>query len=663
VTAAFSLKRFAIAVGAIIAALFVTLMVFPFFVPAATVRDAVKTEIHAVTGLDPTLRGGVSVSLFPHPSVSFHDVVLGDGSSTEPVVTADELTARLRYFPLLAGRIEIADMTLNRPTINVALLPGGRSNWSDLAAALAHALEPNPNRSASFTEIGIHNGTIVVHDPQKRTIQQFDDVELQVAWPSISRTFAANGQFTWRDQPVDASLTLSDFQAALTGRRSGVKLRLSSQPLNLVFDGATSSQPTLKMEGLLNLDSPSLREALSWTGSGKVPFGGFERFALRAQSDIGNGIASLTNVNVELDGNRAEGSLTLATNDHRGVQGTLASDSLDLTSYVSGARLMPSNERSWDRLPITLDGLGDFNVDLRLSAASIKIGGAQLGRTAVAAVMSGGRLNVTVGESQSFGGVATGSFGLGSANGGIEVTSHLRFDNVDLAACLDQIFSLHKLQGRGTLTVDVGGSGASVWALARTLNGTAGLNAHDGALDGINVEQVLRQLERRPLSGGGNLRSGRTPFDQLVLSARIEQGIVSVADLHLSGPAARVAMTGQASIPARDLDLEGKATLISSETANEFELPFTVGGSWDEPRILPDASILIRRSGAAQPLLDAVKQHSAGEAVRKVIDQIFATPTGVAPPAAAPTAATTPAAPATAVTVTTPAAAVAPNPR
>ena len=174
-----------------------------------------------------------------------------------------------------------------------------------------------------------------------------------------------------------------------------------------------------------------------------------------------------------------------------------------------------------------------------------------------------------------------------------------------------------------------------MWALTRTLNGTASLNAHDGALDGIDVEQVLRQLERRPLSGGGNLRSGRTPFDQLVLNAKIEQGIVSVADLHLSGPAARVAMTGQASIPARDLDLEGKATLISSETANEFELPFTVDGSWDEPRILPDASILIRRSGAAAPLLDAVKQHSAGEAVRKVIDQIFATPPGAAAPPAA----------------------------
>jgi AsmA protein len=658
VTAAIGLKRFAIAAGAFIAALFVILMVFPFFVPAATVRDAVKMEIRTVTGLEPTLRGNVSVSLFPHPSVSFHDVLLGDSASADPVVTADELTARLSYFPLLAGRIEIADLALNKPTINITLLPGGRSNWSNLGVALAHALEPNPSRSASFSEIGIHDGTIAVYDSSKRLTQQLDDVEFQVAWPSISRTFAANGQFTWRDQPVDASLTLSDFQAALAGQRSGVKLRLSSAPLNLAFDGAASKQPALKMEGTLNLDSPTLREALSWAGNSRVPFGGFGRFALRAQSDIGDGVVSLTNVNVELDGNRAEGVLTLATDDHRGIQGTLASDSIDLTPYVMGTRLMPANMRAWDRLPIALDGLSDFNLDLRLSTASIKVGGVQLGRTAVATNVRDGKLNVNIVESQSFGGVAVGSFGLGSANGGVEATSHLRFENVDLAACLGQIFGVHKLEGRGTLAVDIAGSGASVWALTRTLNGTVSLNAHDGTLDGINVEQVLRRLEKRPLSGGADLHAGRTPFDQMVLSAKIEQGIVSITDLHLNGPAARLAVTGQASIPARDLDLEGKATLISSETANEFELPFTVDGSWDDPRILPDASILIRRSGAAAPLLDAVKQRSAGDAVRKVIDQIFATQP--AAPAASPAP---PAPPAPATTTTAPAVAAPPSPR
>ena len=126
------LKRLAIAVSAVVAAVFVALIALTFLIPAATVRDAVAREIHAVTGLDPVLRGDVSVSLFPSGTVRFHNVLLGDDRTGEPAVVADELTARLRYFPLLAGRVEIADVTLVRPTITVTFLPGGQSNWSGL---------------------------------------------------------------------------------------------------------------------------------------------------------------------------------------------------------------------------------------------------------------------------------------------------------------------------------------------------------------------------------------------------------------------------------------------------------------------------------------------------------------------------------------------------
>jgi AsmA protein len=89
-------------------------------------------------------------------------------------------------------------------------------------------------------------------------------------------------------------------------------------------------------------------------------------------------------------------------------------------------------------------------------------------------------------------------------------------------------------------------------------------------------------------------------------------------------------------VPMRDLDLKGTATLISTATDNQFELPFVVQGRWEDPIMLPDPQSLIRHSGAAAPLLDAVKGHTAGEAVRSVIDQLLANPSGSATTPAAP---------------------------
>ena len=627
-TAATGLKRLAIAVATMIAAAFATLVALSFLMPAAAVRDAVDREIHAVTGLEPVLRGSISISLFPSGTVSFHNVLLGNDPNGQPAVVADELIAHLRYFPLLAGRIEIADVTLVRPTISVSFLPGGELNWSGLIQSLAHALEPDPGRTASFSEIGIHEGTVIVHNEYggKDLTDRLEGVEFQLAWPSISRSFGANGRFVWHDEPIEASLTLSDFLAALSGDRSGLKVRLSGAPLKVAFDGAASYQPALKVEGTLSVDSPSLRDAMHWTDASKLPFGGFGRFALRAQSKIGGGVVSLSSVNVELDGNTAEGALTLATDGHRAVQGTLAADALDLTPYVSGVRVLATNERNWNRLPISLDGLTDFDIDLRLSAASVKIAGAQLGRTAIAANMRGGKLDLAIGEAQAFGGTAKGSLGLVSTDGNAAVSSRMQFIDVDLASCLGQMFGVHKLEGRGNLALNLDGSGASVLALTSTLSGSASLTAHGGALAGVNVEQWLRRLERRPLSGNGDFRSGRTPFDQLTLNLKIVQGVVSVDDMHVDGPAVRIAAGGQALVPTRELDLKGVATLISSATGNEFALPFIVQGQWDDPIMLPDPQSLIRRSGAAAPLLDAIKDRTAGSAVRSVIDQLLASP-------------------------------------
>ena len=110
---------------------------------------------------------------------------------------------------------------------------------------------------------------------------------------------------------------------------------------------------------------------------------------------------------------------------------------------------------------------------------------------------------------------------------------------------------------------------------------------------------------------------------------------MSVEDVNIEGSAVRLALAGTASIPDRELDLKGTATLVSTARAGAaaFELPFIVQGNWDDPIMLPDPEALIRRSGAAAPLLDAVRDRSARDAVRSAIERL----TGNAPaPAAEP---------------------------
>ena len=354
-SAATGLKRLGLAVAAVFAGGFGALLIVSLLIPAETVRERVKEQIRAVTGLDPVLSGEVAVSLFPTGNVRFNDVSLGDKRTGTSALTAEQLVVRLRFFPLLAGQIEIADVTLARPTITVGFAADGSSNWSTYIDTLARALQPSPDRVKSFSEIRISDGTVLLHDHSYQVIETLTNVELALAWPSISRTFAATGRFVWHDEPIDATLSLSDFVAALTGDRSGLKLRLSGAPLKFAFDGNVSHRPTLKVEGTLAADTASLRDTLRWATLWTSPAGGFGRFTLKSQANIVGGKIALSNVNVELDGNVGEGVLTFATDGRRTLQGTLAADAIDLTPYGSTLRLLIGND--WSRQPLTLSDL------------------------------------------------------------------------------------------------------------------------------------------------------------------------------------------------------------------------------------------------------------------------------------------------------------------
>ncbi len=169
-TAAVGIKRLGFVVVALAAVGIGAVGILPFLMPADAVREATGT-------------------------VSFDDVSLGDSRTGAPALTAEHVVARLRFFPFLAGRIEIADVSLVRPTIAIIFNADHSSNWSGHIETLARTLKPGPDRPASFSEIRIADGTIILRDEAYEIVETLANVEMALAWPSISRSFAATGRF------------------------------------------------------------------------------------------------------------------------------------------------------------------------------------------------------------------------------------------------------------------------------------------------------------------------------------------------------------------------------------------------------------------------------------------------------------------------------------
>jgi AsmA protein len=606
------IQRLAFAVAAILAAFVVALASLSWLIDREAVRDAVREQVRAATGLDLQVKGETTLSMFPTSSVVFTDVGV-TGADTPatggaPALRVDELVARLKLLPLFLGRYEVADLALERPQITITRDASGGSNWASLMSTLSQTTSSGSPNALSFSEILIHDGVLIYRDDSRSTLETLTELDMSLAWPAISRSFTATGQATWRSQRLDTSISLADFAATLSGKRSGLKVRIAGAPLKLAFDGTMANGNSLALDGTLMADTASLRQALQWSGQDVDGNSGLGRFSLKGTASIAGSTVAITNANIELDGNTAEGVLSYSNEGHQAIQTTLDAGAIDFTPYVASLRLLEEGTREWERQPFDLRWLNGVDLDMRLSASSITAGSTHLGRTALAANIRDGAMTMSIGEGQMYGGIVKGSFGIAHADDGATVRGQFQFTDVDLETCAGELFGFRKLAGRGNLDLMLDASGSNAYTLAQSLNGTATLTGRDGALLGFNVEQLLRRLERRPLSGAGEFRSGKTPYDKLNIAIRLQNGIATTDDVSIDGPSVRLVLAGATSIPAREFDLKGTASLLPSPgAAPSFELPFVLQGPWDDPLLFPDSDSLIRRSPAAAPLLNAVR--------------------------------------------------------
>ena len=510
-------------IAALLGVALIGLVATSWFLNRDALRAAVEAQIRAVTGLDLVVNGNIEVSVFPASYVSFHDVGLKGGGTADAALSVDVLTANLRLLPLLLQRFEISDLMMLRPHIRVVREADGESNWTPFIDTIARTMKPGADNQVSFSEIRIQDGVLSYETPPT-TCPKSSTIST-CRWPGRrSRVpLPRPGNSTGAASASTARISIGDFVAALSGDRSGLKARLASAPLKLAFDGTVADRTSMMMEGTLTVDSPSLRNALRWIGQAPPGSGGFGRFALKARANLVGASIALTNVNVELDGNVAEGVMTYANNGRQTLQATLAAGALDFTPYISTFRLLASGARDWNRQLFDLNSLSTTDLDMRLSAAKVTVGASKLGRTAFGANLRGGALALSVGEAQIYGGIAKGSFGIARSDAVADVKAQFQFTDVDLQSCASELFGINKLSGRGNLNVSLVASGSSPFGLAQSLDGTATLTGHDGAIAGFNVEQLLKRLERRPLSGGGNFRSGSTPYDTLTIAREIRR--------------------------------------------------------------------------------------------------------------------------------------------
>lgn len=595
--------------GAILLACGAAAAIAPWTVSRGALREEIAAQLRSSSGLYVFTKGASTFSLLPRPSVRLQNISFVDPRAAM-VITADELFGQVRLLPLLAGRLELAHAALLRPKVTIDIdgkpmtTAGAAVRAADAKPATPEAAKADRARLGIVTFIDgaavLRRGGAIVDD--------LEHIDATLDWRRVASPAALDGVATWRGQRGAVSLWIARPSELLRGDTSKVTLELKSPALTLSANGTAAAGARPHFEGRLIGSTDSLRDVIRIL-HGTVPLpialGGA---SIDAKADAGLKGLDLAEAKLRLDGSKFEGSLSWRVDGPRPVlSGTLAASALDLGAMFRYVPPIVGRDGHFSRDPIGWRNKNLFDVDLRISAGRAWYDRIQARDVAGAALLQDGRLDVSVADATMYKGSVKARFVMAPADkGDVALKANIQARGVDWGAFAWDRFGDARINGAADIHLAIDGKGTSLDQIARSLTGHGDIDLSNGDIVGLDLERVLRRIEKRPLAIAFDIRSGRTPFTAARLSADFANGAATLTDGTVRGASYAMTLNGAAQIAERQINLHAA---VASADAKGQPLPdgpgfaFDVQGSWDNPAIVPDARSLIRRSGAARPLL------------------------------------------------------------
>ena len=181
--------------------------------------------------------GDVSLRLFPTPGLNLSRVVVDDDPSfsQEPLLRADDVTASLRLTSLWRGRLEIASLTFQYPSLNLVRRPDGHWNLESLLErARQTPVLPTAKRTAGqrvrFPYIESVSGRVNLKLGDVKTVYALADADFAL-W------LASEDEWNLRlaARPIRTDANLSDTGTVKIQGKVRRGASLSDTPLSLLI--------------------------------------------------------------------------------------------------------------------------------------------------------------------------------------------------------------------------------------------------------------------------------------------------------------------------------------------------------------------------------------------------------------------------------------------
>ncbi len=619
-------KWILICVAGLIVAFVAALLIIPMFLDVQKFKPEIEKQVSKATGCPFSIGGDLKLSLFPLAGIAFSDLRMGNppGFQERDFLQIRAFEVKIKLMPLLSRDIQVNRFVVDGLNVSLEKNREGVGNWEALLKPSAKAppertgrekggtapLGALPIENLAAAEIAVRNGSLLWIDAAKGQRKEIKDLVLELQDVSFDRPIRAmlsaklegkpiridgrvgplGREWGKGDIPLDASVRASD--------------ELALQIRGTVSDAAAHPRFDLALE----IAPFSPRKAAAALGHA-LPTATSDPAALtqaalkvNLKGDLSG--VSLTHGVLDLDQSRITFSATAREFSKPDVMLKMAIDHIDADRYLPppAAKKTAGNDPGTPaprKIKIDYEPLRKMALELDVRAGKVKAMGADMQDVVMVLKAREGVFRAEPLGLKAYAGKVAASVDVDVRAASPRTALRIDATGIQARPLLNDLMKKDFLEGNAEAKVALEMAGDDPAEIKKTLSGNGNLRFTDGAIIGIDLPGMVRNV-RAAFGGETVAERPKTDFTELLVPFTIRDGRFHTPRTSVASPLLRVVASGDADLVKETLDMRVEPKIVATLKGQQDDrersglmVPVLVTGTFSAPKFAPDVKGLL----------------------------------------------------------------------
>ena len=632
-----ALKWVLIVGGGVVALVIAALLIIPLFVDVEKYKPEIEKQVASAVGRPFVIKGPLKLSLFPWAGVAFSDLHLGSppGYKEQDLLFVKSFDVRMKLLPLLSRDVQVQQFVIEGPKIALEKNKAGRGNWEGWGGppqkdapktgappASKGPMDGLPLKSLVIGEFAVRNGSVIYVDQSSGSRREVSELNLELKDVSLDRPIrlllsavvetlpvSLDGQIgPVGPEPGKGTLPLDVSIKAFKELTVNLKGHLQNATGDPQFDLALAVEPFSPRKVFTALKAPFPLATADPEALGRV--------GLRSKIQGNLHQVRLADGALDLDESKLTFAATAKDFAKPDLTFDLKLDKINLDRYLpppsekSGEvkKDQPAASKKTDYLP-----LRTLIVDGKARVGALTVKGMKMQDINVTVTGRNGVIQINPLLATLYKGTLSAKAAADVRQDAPRSTLSLQVKNVDAGPLLQDFLKKDFLEGTANIEASISAVGDVPERIKRSLNGKGQAVFSNGAIKGIDLAGMVRNVTAAFGQTQQGAEKPRTDFSELNAPFTITDGVANTPGTSLASPLLRVLATGKANLVDESLDLRVEPKVVGTLTGqgdakdrSGVTVPVLVKGTFSSPRFQPDLKGMLEK-GLREGTLPGIK--------------------------------------------------------